>query len=191
WTLGKWVLYNIGVMLTISLANFLFARILFFGFIEWELLPAMMYGTFMIGIIPISVIGGLSLLIQEKKYQGIAADMNQHQVVHADNRMEDERLLFDIPLNRIKYVEALQNYVFIGHVDNEGQFKKITERATIKNILEEVKGSSIIKSHRSFLVNRDAILSISGNAQGLLLQLSDGDKTIPVSRSYIAAFRGK
>lgn len=189
WTLGKWVLYNLGVMLTISLANFLFARILFFGFIEWGLLPDMMYGTFMIGIIPIAVIGGLSLLIQEKKYQGIAADINQHQTVHA-NKIEDQRLLFDIPFSRIQYVEALQNYVYIGYVDAEGQFKKLTERAALKNILEEVKDSTIIKSHRSFLVNREAIISISGNAQGLLLQLSKSDRTIPVSRSYVASFRG-
>jgi len=190
WTLGKWILYNIGVMLVISLANFLFARILFFGFIEWKLLPAMMYGTFMIGIIPISVIGGLSLLIQEKKYQGIAADINHHKKVEPDKR-EDERLLFGIPLSRIQYVEALQNYVYIGYTDAGGQFKKMTERATLKNILEEVTNSSIIKSHRSFLVNRDAIVSISGNAQGLLLQLSESDRTVPVSRSYVASFRAK
>lgn len=191
WTFGKWILNMLGIMLTISLANFLFARILIFGFIEWGLLPDMIYGTFMIGIIPITVLGGLSLGIQEKKYKGIAKNINQQKTVHSTDHISDEYSLFDIPVSQIKYIEALQNYVFIGYVDSEGQFKKLTERATLKNILEEISGSSIIKAHRSFLVNRRAVISTSGNAQGLLLQLSDSDRTIPVSRSYVPVFRSE
>lgn len=189
WTFGKWILYNLGVMLTISLANFLFARILIFGYIDWELLPAMIYGTFMVGIIPIIVLGGLSLFVQEKKYKGIAKHINQQKIINSDDHLTDTHFLFDIPLNRIRYVEALQNYVSIAYIDSHGQFKKMTERATLKNILDEIAGSSIVKSHRSFLVNRKAIVAISGNAQGLLLQLSESDRTIPVSRSYVSVFR--
>ncbi len=191
WTFGKWILNMLGIMFTISLANFLFIRLFFFGFIEWELLPDMMYGTFMIGIIPITVLGALSLLIQEKKYQDIAERINQQKSTHVDHKSENEPLLFDIPVSRIRYIEALQNYVHVGYIDAEGQFKKLIERSTLKNISESISGSPIIKSHRSFLVNREAIISVSGNAQGLLLQLSDSDRTIPVSRSYVASFRGE
>lgn len=191
WTFGKWILYNLGVMLTISLANFLFARIILFGFIEWALLPQMIYGTFMIGIIPITVLGGLSLGLQERKYMNIAENINQQKSGIPGETLKDNRSLFGIPINHIKYVEALQNYVYIAHIDSEGQFKKSTERATLKHILNESSGSSIIKAHRSFLVNEGAIISITGNAQGLLLELSDSDRKIPVSRSYVSVFRGK
>lgn len=187
WTLGKWIVYNLGAMLVISIANFLFARLYIMGFIDWSLLPHMIYGTFMVGIIPITVLGGISVLIQEKKYQRIAKNINPQKASPSND--DSGRLLFDIPLNRIKYVEALQNYVFIGHVDNNGEFKKLTERATIKKIEESTSGSTIVKAHRSFLVNRDAITDISGNAQGLVLQLSDSDRNVPVSRSYVASFR--
>lgn len=189
WTFGKWMLYNIGVMLTISLANFLFARVLFFGFIQWNLLPAMMYSTFMIGIIPITVIGGLSILMQEKKYQNMAKNINLQKAMVTHIEKPDEHFVFNIPVSQIKYIEALQNYVSIGYIDANGQFMKNIERATLKNILEEITGSALIKSHRSFLVNRKAIISVSGNAQGLILQLSDCEKTIPVSRSYVSFFR--
>lgn len=191
WTFGKWILYNLGVMLTISLANFLFARILLFGFIEWALLPQMVYGTFMIGIIPITVLGGLSLGLQERKYMNIAENINQQKSGIPGETLKDNRSLFGIPINHIKYVEALQNYVYIAHIDSEGQFKKTTERATLKHILKESSGSSIIKAHRSFLVNEGAIISITGNAQGLLLELSNSDRKIPVSRSYVSVFRSK
>ena len=146
-------------MLAISLANFIFARLLIFGFIQWNLLPAIMYSTFMIGIIPITVLGGLSILIQENKYQSIARHINQHNTTVKSPEKLKENFLFNIPVSRIRYVEALQNYVFIGYIDSEKQFKKLMERATLKSILEEISGSSIVKSHRSFLVNRDAIIS--------------------------------
>jgi len=190
WTFGKWILYMLGIILTISLANFLFARLVFFGFIEWRLFPQMIYSTLMIGIIPLIIIGGISLNIKEKKYKSIAAQINlQKEFISVDNSA-DNRSLFDIPVHQIKYIEALQNYVHIAYLDPDGQLKKVTERATLKQILEETSGSSIIKAHRSFLVNQKAIVSISGNAQGLLLELSDSDRKIPVSRSYVPIFRG-
>ncbi|MFK7937383.1 MAG: hypothetical protein AB8G22_27965, partial [Saprospiraceae bacterium] len=56
WTFYKWILYNLGVIFCISLFNFLFIRLAFFGYIQWELFPAMLYGTFMIGVIPFVVV---------------------------------------------------------------------------------------------------------------------------------------
>jgi hypothetical protein len=189
WTFGKWIIYNLGAMVTISLANFLFVRVALFGSIEWQFLPAMIYGTFMIGIIPIMVIGGFALLTQEKKYQLIAQDINQNRKAQTENIATKAQTLFNIPVDQIKYMEALQNYVTIGYIDTKGQLKIMTERTTLKNILEQLGGSSIIQSHRSYLVNKDAILSTSGNAQGLLLELSGCDRKIPVSRSYVSLFR--
>jgi hypothetical protein len=189
WTFGKWILNNLGIMFSVSLANFLYARILLFGYIDWELFPYMLYSTFMIGIAPIIVIGRFSQMRQERKYQEIAAKINQQPPETPINPEFQDKLLYHIPIRQIKYIEALQNYVKIGYLDDQGQFRHHTERATLKHIQEQTAGSSMIKSHRSFLVNREAIISTSGNAQGLLLTLSDCDKTIPVSRSYVSVFR--
>jgi len=189
WTFAKWSLYNLGIMLVISLANFLYARVLLFGYIEWELFPHMLYGTFMIGIIPITVLGGLSLLIYEQKFQNIANGINQKQSSNQFNEHASNQQIFNIPINQIKYLEALQNYVSIGYVNDQNEFKKSTQRGTLKHILQNAHGGSIIRSHRSYLVNKDAILSASGNAQGLLLELEDCNIKIPVSRSYVNAFK--
>lgn len=189
WTLGKWILNNLGILLVISLANFLFARFAFFGYIQWELFPIMLYSTFMIGLIPITVLGIFTVLLQEKKYSGIAEDVNRKTSFVPVSNVKDEHSLFEIPLSKIRYIQGLQNYVTIAYVDEAGVLKKKTERATLKNILDELSGSSIIRSHRSYLVNRSAILSASGNAQGLLLSLSDCEREIPVSRSYVSLFR--
>ncbi len=165
-------------------------RWFYFGYIKWEFFPIMIKNTFAIGIFPLVVLGAISLLRQEKKYQLIANEINQQPDI-IDAQPINEQLIFNIPIHQIRYIEALQNYVKIGHINAKGVLTEQTERATLKSILLEVKGSTIIKCHRSFLVNREAIISTSGNAQGLLLTLSDCDRIIPVSRSYVSVFRSK
>lgn len=189
WTFGKWILNNLGIMFFISLANFLFARLLIFGYIQWALFPQMIYSTFMIGIIPLVMLGGFSLLKEEKKYQSIAAEINQEEAFSSQKKAIVNPTVIAIPVNQIKYVEAWQNYAKIGYINAEGHLKIKTERITLKEILAKTEGSSIIRCHRSFLVNRDAIIATTGNAQGLLLTLADCDKLIPVSRTLVPVFR--
>lgn len=189
WTYGKWILNNLGIVLFISMANFMFSRLVLFGFIDWELFPIMLYSTFMIGALPVVLVGRMTLLSQERKYQGIAQEINQKPLSSPTISHAKEVSLFGISASQIKYVEALQNYVKIGYVNAEGKLKEQTERATLKSLLEQVEGSAIVKCHRSFLVNRESIISTAGNAQGLLLSLSDCEKIIPVSRNWVAVFR--
>ena len=139
--------------------------------------------------VPVLAAITLILLRDEKKYQTIAKEINQQKDDSFTPINTEDLTIFGIPTNQIKYIEALQNYVTIGFTNTEGQFQKQTERATLKNILATTKESSILRTHRSFLVNQQAIIETTGNSQGLLLTLSDCDKTIPVSRSYVAAFR--
>lgn len=190
-TFGTWILNIIGVMFFISLANFIFARLILFGNLDWELFPAMVYGTYKIGIIPVVMLGGFLLFKQEKKYQDIAEEINFRKTIPSNVKDGRNILLFDIPTHQIKYIEALQNYVKIAFMNQEGRLKIKTERVTLKTIIKETEGGTIIKCHRSFLVNIDVIVNTSGNAQGLLLNLSDCERTIPVSRSFVSKFRRK
>jgi len=190
-TFAKWILYMIGLMLFISLTNFLFIRLLYFGYIQWELFPHMLHGTFTIGLFPIVMIGGYALTRQEKKYQNIAKVVNEKAEVKSAIAETNDLNIFGIPVERIRYIEALQNYVKIGYLNSENILQEQTERATLKYIMDKVQDSSIVKCHRSYLVNRATVISTSGNAQGLLLSLSDCEKKIPVSRSYVPSFRTK
>ena len=187
WTFGKWTLNMQGTVLFISIANFIFARLVIIGSMDWSLFPTMLYSTFMIGVLPVTTLGAWLLSQQERKYAGIAKEINEHP---AGTNLETGMVtLFNIPTHRIKYVEALQNYVKIAHLNPEGQLKIKTERVTLKGVLQQVKGSTITQCHRSYLVNKEAIISATGNAQGLLLSLSDCEKVIPVSRACVPEFR--
>ncbi|MEQ8713456.1 MAG: LytTR family DNA-binding domain-containing protein, partial [Cyclobacteriaceae bacterium] len=157
---------------------------------NWEFFPQMIYSTFMIGIIPLLSIGAWTLLKGEKKYQTIAEEINQNRAAPNTRNAEVATTLFDIPTDRIRYVEALQNYSKIGYITPQGAIKEKIERITLKDVLSEAEGSPIVKCHRSYLVNRDAVITANGNAQGLLLSLADCDKVIPVSRTWVPEFRG-
>jgi len=109
-TFGKWLLNNLGAMFCISFANFIFARLVFFGYFEWSLFPAMLYGTFMVGIIPLTMIGGFALLKQDKKRQNTVAKIKES----GDYSSNQNQHLFKISLNQIKYIEALQNFENLG-----------------------------------------------------------------------------
>jgi hypothetical protein len=139
WTYGKWVLDNLGYMLFISMANFLYARLVIIGFINWEFFPQMIYSTFMIGIIPILSIGAWTLLRGEKKYQSIAEEINQGK--NSSAQVPDySTALFEIPTHQIRYIEALQNYIKIDYITPEGDLKEKIERTTLKGILTEAEG---------------------------------------------------
>ena len=190
WTFGKWLLYSLGVLFFVSLGNFLYVRYIFFGYMNWAMFPYMIKGVFMFGI-PVLITITLVLLRDEQKYQTIAEEINQQKNQTTKTIPINNLTLFEIPVDQIRYIEALQNYVTIGFINSAGELKKKTERATLKSILEKTKQSPIVRTHRSFLVNQQAIVDAVGNAQGLSLTLSDCEVKVPVSRSYVPAFRGK
>jgi len=188
WTFGKWIVNTLITTLFISLANFIFSRLVLLGSIDWSLFPTMLYSTFMIGIFPVTTLGAWLLAQQEKKYKGIANEINQSKTSPVETAVEDKSI-FNVPTGSIKYIAALQNYVKIGYTDVDGNSQIQTERLTLKEASTQTTGSGLTKCHRSFLVNKNAIISVSGNAQGLLLTLSNCDKIIPVSRTYVPLFR--
>lgn len=189
WTFGKWIINTLGQVIFISMANFIFARLIIIGNIDWSLFPTMLYSTFMIGVLPVTTLGAWLVYQQENKYKGIAHEINRVKTPASNNKDSKSISIFDIPVHQIKYIEALQNYVKIAYLNAEGDLKIQTERETLKGILTKAEGSSIVKCHRSYLVNKEAITNASGNAQGLLLSLSGCDKEITVSRSYVPLFR--
>lgn len=187
-TFGRWIVYMTVVILAISLANFLFVRLVIFGYVLWEYFPYMVGSTFAVGVFPTVVLGGLAMMRLERKHQTIAREMNSHSPKGKTAYATDKEV-YSISADQIRYAEALQNYVQISYANPDGELKQLTERTTLKQLMEELEGTSIAKCHRSYLVNRDSIVSVEGNAQGLLLTLSDCDKQIPVSRSLVPVFR--
>jgi len=202
WTLGKWIVWVFILLIFISLGNY--AYFLYLSDISspsWTSYIEVVISTIMIGIFPV-VFSGLLLQINAiKRNQIQASQLQSHFPKNKTSRLKQTEILeitsnnkspnFSAPINDIYYLESMQNYVSIVF-KKENQFKKEMVRNTIKNVEDQLENTPLIRCHRSFIVNKELIEAIDGNAQGLKLKLKELEEfEVPVSRKYIPILRQK
>ncbi|HSO77201.1 MAG TPA: LytTR family DNA-binding domain-containing protein, partial [Bacteroidales bacterium] len=85
--------------------------------------------------------------------------------------------LVRLKLKEILYVEALENYVSVITKD-----EKYTIHFTMRAIEQQLPSGLFVRIHRSFLVNKSVIRSISENS--LTIHVGSAPKTLPVGKSY-------
>lgn len=88
----------------------------------------------------------------------------------------DNKHSFKFKQNDVLFIKADGNYSEIYELK-----EKHLVRSTLKQILENNKDTSLIRVHKSYIVNRDKIKSISGNTKGYKLYLYNYDHSLPVS----------
>lgn len=196
WTLWKWIINAIGIVLFISICNYLFMTFLMgWGFFNWYRFTNMLFSTFIVGIFPIIFSGMIVQMNAYKRNQKQATNLQatlatpeeSTQIITVTSQNNSQSLT--IPITDLLYIEAMQNYVAIGSIQ-EGKFEKALFRNTITQMEVQLANTSLFRCHRSFLVNIHLIENVAGNAQGLRLTLKElPDVKIPVSRKYIPALK--
>ncbi len=96
--------------------------------------------------------------------------------------------ILELPLGDLLFIESVGNYCDIYYLEAD-VVKKVTFRSALASFAETLPSNTILKTHRSFLVNLNKVQKVTGNAQGYQLSLQHfDDKTIPVSRANIETF---
>ncbi len=196
WTLWKWIVSAIFLILFISICNYLFMMTLMaWGGFSWYNFFYMITSTFAVGIFPIIFSGMLVQMNAYKRNQIQAKDMQAalspkqtkvHTIILAGENSREDYLF---PFADLLYIEAMQNYVSVCHF-KAGTIEKTVFRSTIKRMETQTMGSPLIRCHRSFMVNANLIEKVAGNAQGLRLTLKGlPDFEVPVSRKYIPTLK--
>jgi DNA-binding LytR/AlgR family response regulator len=197
WTLGKWILYMLGLLLCIAIGNLLFVKFIIFPDlnINFSNFLSMAYSTLAIGSIPVIFSGYFIQQKSDKQNQSAANDIqSQLKITPAEKTnirlfSSNNKQQIELAENEFLYAESQQNYVAISHL-KDGEIKETTLRNTLKNIQSQLPEKPFFRCHQSYLVNTSLIENISGNAQGLRLQLKGLDSMeIPVSRKYISALK--
>jgi hypothetical protein len=90
----------------------------------------------------------------------------------------------------IAYLKAEGNYVEIVTA-KAGVRHSTLLRATLREAEAALTGRAgqVMRCHRSYLVNVAKVRHVEGGAQGLLLTMEVPGMEVPVSRSYVPAFR--
>lgn len=197
WTLGRWIIYMLGLLICISLGNLLFVKFVISPELNLNLsnFLNMAYGTLAIGSIPVIFSGYFIQQKSNNKNKSAASDIQSHlkitssekTVIHLSSSNNKQQIKLDE--NQFLYAESQQNYVAIFYLENE-QVQETILRNTLKSIQSQLPAKPFFRCHQSYLINTNLIENVSGNAQGLRLQLKGlKDIEIPVSRKYISELK--
>ncbi len=120
-------------------------------------------------------------LVIEKADKGFASndEVGQKITFIAENGKDK----ITIEADALLYIESLENYTNIVF-SKEGKTSSIMLRSSLKRLEDQINSHTIVRCHRSFIVNLKNVLHFSGNAQGYLMSIAGTETKIPVSRSY-------
>ncbi len=197
WTIGKEFLHLAIILLLIGFTNFLIRDFIYTNPDNWSFryLWEEIRNTFLVGSLLLIIILPLNLERLIYKHSTVLKKLPTHQqnvkeintLVQIQTPISEEK--FELNTQSFLFAKVDGNYLEIFDSTADG-FEKHLKRLTLKEFVDQLSSfPSIFKVHRSYIVNLKAITSISGNAQGYVLNLKDYTKgTIPVSRSRIQEF---
>lgn len=93
------------------------------------------------------------------------------------------RLAFSTKMSNVLFLESADNYVNI-HYLNEDKEDTFILHNTLKEIEKRFADSSLIRCHRGYMVNVENVKLMRKESLGLVLELNQSTKVIPVSKSY-------
>ena len=94
-------------------------------------------------------------------------------------------LRMSLKLSDIIYMQGSDNYITVWY-QAQNKLSKFMLRNTLRAMEDELKEESVIRCHRSYLVNIAKVKLIRREKEGLLLELDSTPAcTVPVSRTYM------
>ncbi|MDR1343864.1 MAG: LytTR family transcriptional regulator [Tannerellaceae bacterium] len=200
WTVGKHIVSNIVTLMLIATGNMIYGYVFNITWqrIDIEVFLSALLITVAVGIFPIV----LTTILQQNRFLSIslreAAQLNDSlgvrqsgndKVISLSGTGKDD--LLEISVLQLLYMEACGNYVKVYYLKNNTPAQKML-RSTIKQMEDQADSHPfIIKCHRAFLVNLEAVQQMNGNSQGYRLRLNGSEDEVPVSRAYTSAVKTK
>lgn len=157
---------------------------------------AALVGTLVLGYIGIllvpAVVTFLVFRLHEDQQEiirlrGILASQDTSPVQQQDSVInfyaKGGRLAFSTKMSCLLYIEAADNYVNIHYLNSEKEDTFILFN-TLKNIEKLSSNTSLMRCHRCFMVNVENVRLMRKENAGLVLELNQSQKVIPVSKSF-------
>lgn len=189
WTLFKEVITDLLFVVLNSVAFVFFARYV-------GMIPITFHVVIMIVIISLCSLSALILITefhylrnQLRKYSSEhhdeAGESEPEENAEIEFESENKTEYFQLPLQQIMLIKSANNYVEIIYKQDNKTHKKLI-RNTLKNTEKQfAKYSSMLRCHRSYIINKNYIQKVKKGSDGLILILFDYPQEIHVSRQYI------
>lgn len=93
------------------------------------------------------------------------------------------KLAFTAKISSILYIEAANNYLVIHYISGDKEDTFLLHN-TMKNLASCVDGTSLIRCHRSIVVNVQNVKLMRKDGASLVLELNLTPRVLPVSKVY-------
>ena len=183
WTLFELVL--ISVVISLVYEVFIQNSILYFSdFVRDVLLTIRHVGLVMCMLYGIAI----PLMISRKQVAKVTALQKNLLQQEQDTKLltindENGKPVFSLPADHLIYFRSEDNYVAIIYRTGD-KAKKALVRSTLKRLESQLSSDSIIRTHRSFMVNVNNIEEVKRVSRGLMIKMKHVDEGIPVSANY-------
>ncbi|MBT8258480.1 MAG: LytTR family transcriptional regulator [Bacteroidia bacterium] len=192
WRVKHQILYYLLILIIISTLNGLYINYLENLAFSWANYWWIIKRTVMLGAIPLCFLILIDHNLKLTKYLNLVRELRLHlnnidktsfkQKHKLKSHSDFKKIMIDE--KSFKYAESEGNYSTIFSQINQSEEKSL-QRISLNYIEENITSSHIIRCHRSYIVNLYMVTQITGNAQGLKLEIENSEKKIPVSRKYI------
>ena len=194
WQVKRELFSLTGTFFLIALLNYSYNSLL-----GPEIAPQVSFGafvgkTFAVGIFPlILLIFWTERRLKSRNEQ--KAEVLNYQLKSDSDKVQKDKTLqitpetiksppFQLELDRFLFARSDNNYTTFYYLEN-GSWQKELVRISIKNANEQLSDiDEVVRCHRSFLINKLKIKSVSGNARSMNVTLVDYDQPIPISRTF-------
>lgn len=197
WTVGKEIFFVFTIVLTIAITNSFIDAYLFYPEEAFDFIRFLkvVLSTLIVSIIPLGVFVMISQRLSYNKLKTqsnilnsaieehkITTDTNTKLKLSGQGKYEE----LDLEINNLLYIESTGNYCDVIFLKGD-RVQKRTFRITLKHLQQQINlPDTIIKTHRSYLVNLNHIIHAKGNAQGYQLSIKGiHDFYVPVSRANV------
>ena len=155
-------------------------------------LSFMLVYTFAVGL-PICALYGLGRYVYLKRAlipvakavtvpspEGLPPELNIQPLVGKALTLSEDQFLF---------AHAKGNYCNVYFTEGDC-LKKELFRMSLKSLEEQIGSGTVVRCHRSYILNRRNITGMKGNAQGYKVTVRQYEDRIPISRQYISLVTG-
>ncbi len=194
WNIGKEILYLISTFLVIAHINYFYNTYVGANRAVYRSLPEFIGITIAVGILPVIIFIFLLERSLSKKNTQKAVELSA-TLEQAENQVTELKLLsiqsenlkeptFSINHTDFIFATSDNNYTTIYYTLEDHVQSRLL-RLSISSLESQLTSfPEILRCHRSYLINKNKIQRVKGNARSLVVFLEGHDQSIPVSRSF-------
>jgi len=205
WTTGKEILAQLVYIFVLGFGNVIYTHYVFGLHFSVQAFVDFQFFTLLIGIFPVSffvLANHLKLLHRNEKAAAILTAEISKQRDDSSDRLpstegngtkfrltsENEKEELEISIDDLVLIESADNYSTVYYLQ-QGKMQSKLLRSSLKRLEQQAKHENLLRCHRTYLVNLQKVMAVTGNAQGYRLRFNGFDQTFPVSRTLNETIR--